>query len=128
MTMIIGPHAISLRLMHLYRAGRAWSDVDDEIKTRPRVLNRVLLQRLGLVNRAVRSLRAMGLPIESQSLENKILAGGPPLVRIRRDPTVSIAPLLDAAGPRVFVRLGSARVTFAHCMFEGVMVMWEERP
>jgi hypothetical protein len=125
--MIFGPHATPLRLIHSHDHDRAWSGGNPADATPPRVLCRTLIQRLAVLNNAVRELRAMGLAIESQSIGNAILSGGPPLVRIRRDPAVSIARLLDAAGPRVFVRIGNPPVTIAHCLLRGVMVAWEER-
>jgi hypothetical protein len=121
----------SCNTLHLHPAGAApdieWSGANPADAAPPRVLSRSLIQRLALLNNAVRELRAMGLAIVSQSIENRILAGGPPSIRIHRDPAMSIAPLLDNAGPRVFIRHNSAQTTLAYCLFKNVMVVWEER-
>lgn len=129
--MIAGPHATPLRLIHSHHDHDrtwSWSGGNPADAAPPRVLTHIATARLAALNGAVRDLRAMGLKIKSQTLGNAILAGGPPLVRISRDPAVSIAPLLDAAGPRVFVQVGNPPVTIAHCLLRGVMVAWEERP
>lgn len=95
----------------------------------PRVLGHDTLDRLITLNAAVRELREMGLHVLEQHLRGDFPAQGEPTVLIKRDPNRSIAPLLDAAGPRRWIRgpVGSrAAVTTAYAPFRGVLVIWEE--
>lgn len=97
----------------------------------PRVLGRDTLDRLITLNAAVRELREMGLQVLEQHLHGDFPAEGEPTVVIKRDPNRSIAPLLDAAGPRRWIRGPVAdfgAVTTAYAPFRGVLVIWEERP
>lgn len=97
----------------------------------PRVLCRDTLDRLITLNAAVRALRKMGLQVVEQHLRGEFPAEGEPTVLITRDPDRSIAPLLDAAGPRRWIRgpVGTAdAITTAYAPFRGVLVIWEERP
>lgn len=95
----------------------------------PRVLCRDTLDRLILLNAAVRALRDLGLHVLEQHLSGDFPAQGEPLVRIKRDPDVSIAALLDAAGPRRWIRGVGApgAVSTAFAPFMGCLVTWEER-
>lgn len=96
----------------------------------PRVFCRDTLDRLITLNAAVRELRDMGLQVLEQHLRGDFPAQGEPTVVIKRDPNRSIAPLLDAAGPRRWIRGPVGRlgaVTTAYAPFRGVLVIWEER-
>lgn len=102
----------------------------DSCMTEPRVLCHDTLDRLITLNAAVRELREMGLQVLEQHLHGDFPAQGEPTVLIKRDLHRSIAPLLDAAGPRRWIRgpvadLGA--VTTAYAPFRGVVVIWEER-
>ncbi|MCK9988666.1 MAG: hypothetical protein AzoDbin1_05138, partial [Azoarcus sp.] len=82
------------------------------------------------IEAAVRALRDLGLQVLEQHLCGDFPAQGEPTVRIVRDPSCSIAPLLDATGPRRWIRgpvasLGA--VTTVYAPFRGVLVIWEER-
>lgn len=95
----------------------------------PRVLCRDTFERLVRLNAAVRALREMGLHVLEQHVRGEFPTGGEPTVRIRRDPEQSIAPLLDAAGPRRWVRgQGECARATVFAPFHGVMVVWEEKP
>jgi hypothetical protein len=94
----------------------------------PRVLCRDTLDRLITLNAAVRALRDMGLQVVEQHLRGEFPARGEPVVHIRRDLTQSIAPLLDAAGPRRWIRgPDDGRTSKVFAPFRGVLVVWEER-
>ncbi|NMG29329.1 hypothetical protein [Aromatoleum evansii] len=96
--------------------------------TPPRVLSRDTLDRLITLNAAVRALRDMGLQVLEQHLRGEFPARGEPTVHINRDPAQSIAPLLDAAGPRRWMpRRHDGAVATAFAPFRGVIVIWEER-
>ena len=97
---------------------------------RPRVLCHDTLDRLITLNAAVRELRDMGLQVLEQHLRGDFPAQGEPTVVIKRDPDRSITPLLDAAGPRRWIRGPVAdfnTITTAYAPFRGVLVIWEER-
>jgi len=102
----------------------------DSCKAEPRVLCHDTLDRLITLNAAVRELREMGLHVLEQHLRGDFPAQGEPTVLIKRAPNHSIAPLLDAAGPRRWIHgpvgnLGA--ITTAYAPFQGVLVIWEER-
>ncbi len=102
----------------------------DPRMTEPRVLCHDTLDRLITLNAAVRELREMGLQVLEQHLRGDFPAQGEPTVLIKRDPNRSIAPLLDAAGPRRWIRGPAASlgaVTTAYAPFRGVLVVWEEQ-
>lgn len=84
-----------------------------------RVLAGGLLDRLAMLNRARRALRDMNLRIA-----RVVWLDGRPCVEIEREPSVSLAPLLDRMGRRVF-RCVDGRIRIAG-EFEGVTVCWFE--
>lgn len=126
MTLIHGPAATPLRLIHAHDPAAGAGKL-----AAPRVLSDEVLARLTALNAAVRSLRAMGIRVRSTRLDGEFPADiGEPSIRIERNPAVSLAPLLDAAGPRSYWRRyvrGAEEVT-AFCVFQGCVVLWEERP
>lgn len=114
-----GPAATPLRLIH------ARSDAAERAHS-PRVLGAEAVSRLATLNAAMRRLREMGIRVVSHSLAGEPVACGDPSVRIVRDPAVSLAALLDAAGSRSFWHHTPGLVTVS-CLFAGVCVIWEER-
>ena len=83
-----------------------------------RVLNAGLVDRLGAMNAAVRSLRDMGYRVVAQTLFP--VRGGKPEVLIDRDRQASIGPLLDRSRGRQWRtdrdrRCGQGGVTWARC-------------
>lgn len=85
----------------------------------PRVFSASFLERLARLTHAERELRSLGLHVIWSRL-----AGPKPQAHIRRDATVSIAPLLDRMGPRSFRDEDGCKVVFGE--FEGVTVSWVE--
>ena len=84
-----------------------------------RVLADSLLDRLGQLNRARRALRDMNLRVA-----RVIWCEGSPVIEIEREPEVSLVPLLDRMGRRVF-RCVNGRTRIAG-PFLGVTVCWFE--
>lgn len=123
--MIAGPHATPLRLIHATDHGYAWSGANPADAAPPRVLTGNATARLALLNAAMRRLREMGIRVASHSLAGEPFACGEPSIRIQRDPDVSLAALLDAAGSRNFWQDAPGHVTVS-CLFAGVCVIWEE--
>lgn len=118
--MIAGPLTTPPRLFAVRLA--------DPNPTQPTVLNASVQARLQIINAAVRRLRAMGIRVLAHRVDGEFPSDDEPTVRIVREPAVSIAALLDAAGPRGYwtrVERGQ-RVTTAFCLFDGVLVLWEE--
>ena len=87
-----------------------------------RVLNAGLVDRLGAMNAAVRSLRDMGYRVIAQTLFP--VRGGNPEVLIDRDRQASIGPLLDRSRGRQWRNQGGKKCGFTE--FHGVTVTWEE--
>jgi len=104
----------------------AWSGANPADAAPPRVLTRKATERLALLNAAMRRLRAMGIRVVAHSVAGEPFACGDPSIRIQRDPQVSLAALLDAAGSRNFWYDTPGHVTVS-CVFEGVVVIWEEQ-
>ena len=123
--MITGPQNTPPRLVAV-RAADQILDVHNVIAAR--VLNTDMLERLTLLNRVVREIREMGIPIVSARVVGEFPSEGEPSVRIRRDLDRSIAPLLDAAGPRMsWMRRQGGRDTWTtYCTLAGVLILWEE--
>ncbi len=84
-----------------------------------RVLADSLLDRLAQLNRARRALRDMKLRVA-----RVIWCDGSPFIEIEREPNVSLSPLLDRMGQRVF-RCANGRTRIAGS-FLGVTVCWYE--
>ena len=84
-----------------------------------RVLADSLLDRLAQLNRARRALREMNLRIA-----RVIWCDGRPFIEIEREPNVSLSPLLDRMGRRIF-RCVNGRTRIAG-PFLGVTVCWFE--
>ncbi|WP_116139742.1 hypothetical protein [Trinickia diaoshuihuensis] len=84
-----------------------------------RVLAGSLLDRLVLLNSARRALRDMGLRVA-----RVIWCDARPFIEIERAPNISLAPLLDRMGRRVF-RCVNGRTRIAG-EFMGVTVCWFE--
>jgi hypothetical protein len=87
-----------------------------------RVLNAGLVDRLGAMNAAVRTLRDMGYRVIAQTLFP--VRGGNPEVLIDRDRQASIGPLLDRSRGRQWRNEGGKKFGFTE--FQGVTVTWEE--
>ena len=87
-----------------------------------RVLNAGLVDRLGAMNAAVRSLRDMGYRVVAQTLFP--VRGGKPEVLIDRDRQASIGPLLDRSRGRQWRTEAGKKRGFTE--FQGVTVTWEE--
>ena len=122
--MIIGPHVIPLRIIHAVPPDRAWHGANPAHAAPPRVLCEQTIARLAALNAVARRLREWGLAIAEQQLEGEWPARNQPLVRLRRDPARSIAPLLDATRDRSWLSIGRGPTT-AHAELDGVMVVWE---
>ncbi|PMS20084.1 hypothetical protein C0Z18_11780 [Trinickia dabaoshanensis] len=84
-----------------------------------RVLAGSLLDRLVLLNGARRALRDLDLRVA-----RVIWCDGRPFIEIEREPGVSLAPLLDRMGRRMF-RCANGRTRIAG-EFMGVTVCWFE--
>ncbi len=91
-------------------------------ETTCRVLNAGLVDRLGAMNAAVRSLRDMGYRVIAQTLFPE--RGGNPEVLIDRDRQASIGPLLDRSRGRQWRTEAGKKRGFTE--FQGVTVTWEE--
>ena len=91
-------------------------------ETTCRVLNARLVDRLGAMNAAVRTLRDMGYRVIAQTLFP--MRGGNPEVQIDRDRQASIGPLLDRSRGRQWRNEGGKKCGFTE--FQGVTVTWEE--
>ena len=91
-------------------------------ETTCRVLNAGLVDRLGAMNAAVRTLRDMGYRVIAQTLFP--VRGGNPEVLIDRDRQASIGPLLDRSHGRQWRNEGGKKCGFTE--FQGVTVTWEE--
>lgn len=91
-------------------------------ETACRVLNAGLVDRLGAMNAAVRTLRDMGYRVIAQTLFP--VRGGKPEVLIERDRQASIGPLLDLSRGRQWRNEGGKKCGFTE--FQGVTVTWEE--
>ena len=85
----------------------------------PRVFSASFLERLAQLTHAERELRRLGLHVIWSRL-----AGPKPQAHIRRDATVSMAPLLDRMGPRSFRK--EEGCTLVSGEFYGVIVSWVE--
>lgn len=85
----------------------------------PRVFSASFLERLAQLTHAERELRRLGLHVIWSRL-----AGPKPQAHIRRDATVSMAPLLDRMGPRSFRK--EEGCTLVSGEFDGVIVSWVE--
>jgi hypothetical protein len=85
----------------------------------PRVFTGDFQERLSLLNRAERELRAMGLQVVYTQL-----AGPRPQAHIKRDTHVSLGPLMDRMGPRDYVAKDGGVVISGE--FQGVIVSWLE--
>ena len=88
-----------------------------------RVLNAGLVDRLGAMNAAVRTLRDMGYRVVAQTLFP--VRGGLPEVLIARDRQASIGPLLDRSRGRHWRTEAGVKRGFTE--FQGVTATWEER-
>lgn len=86
----------------------------------PRVFTGDFQERLSLLNRAERELRAMGLQVVYTQL-----AGPRPQAHIKRDTSVSLGPLMDLMGPRDFVSKEGGGIVISG-EFMGVIVSWLE--
>lgn len=91
-----------------------------------RVLNAGLVNRLGAMNAAVRTLRDMGYRVVAQTLfpPHRHSIGSKPLVQIERDRQASIGPLLERSRDRAWRDEGGKKRGFTD--FQGVTVTWEE--
>ena len=85
----------------------------------PRVFSASFLERLAQLTHAERELRRLGLHVIWSRL-----AGPKPQAHIRREATVSIAPLLNRMGPRSFRK--EEGCTLVSGEFDGVVVSWVE--
>ncbi len=93
------------------------------------VLNAATAARIARVNEAMRALRNMEIRVIQHSLAGIPPVTCAPVVRIERDPTRSIAPLLDKAGARTFgpeFDRDGRTVRVVSAPFMAVYVMWEE--
>ena len=84
------------------------------------VLTPSLIDRIARVNELHRHLRGVGIEILREDV-----TADPPVIEIRRDTAVSIAPLLNLAAPRDLYwthdnTRGNARIS-------GVRVTWKEQ-
>lgn len=86
----------------------------------PRVLNDVMVNRLARVSVVMRKLRGWGITVLRHNLSGAD-HGHMPLITIKRDPAVSIAPLLDA---RVTWIPGPPTVGLV--VMDRVTIRWEE--
>lgn len=84
-----------------------------------RVFTATVLERLAQLNHAERELRSMGLRVVQVSWGESR-----PVVRIERDATKSIAPLLDRMGARSFRPDGDATEVWG--VLDGITVCWRE--
>ncbi len=85
----------------------------------PRVFTASFQERLAVLNAADRELRRLGFHIVWSRL-----AGPVPQAHIRRDASVSVAPLLNRMGPRSFRTEGGCTVVSGE--FEGIVLSWAE--
>ena len=87
-------------------------------ETTCRVLNARLVDRLGAMNAAVRTLRDMGYRLSAQTLFP--VRGGNAEVQIYRDRQATIGPLLDRSRGRQWRNEGGKKCGFTE--FQGVTV------
>lgn len=85
----------------------------------PRVFTGDFQERLSLLTKAERELRAMGLHVVYTQL-----AGPRPQAHIRRDADISLGSLMDRMGPRGFTMCEGGIVVSGE--FQGVIVSWIE--
>lgn len=94
----------------------------------PTVLTLDAVDRLAVLNNAVRQLRALGARIVETRIDGPWPSvDGTPLIRIARDPHASFARVLDALGPRTWLQLHRGAVSQAAAQYLGTTVVWEER-
>lgn len=91
----------------------------DALLHTPRVFTGDFQERLGLLTKAERELRDMGLHVVWTQL-----AGPRPQAHIRRDADISLAPLMDRMERRDFITCDGGTVVSGQ--FMGVIVSWVE--
>ncbi len=89
------------------------------VQHEPQVFTPSFQERLSVLNAADRELRRLGFHIVWSRL-----AGPVPQAHIRRDASVSVAPLLNRMGPRSFRTDGGCTVVSGE--FEGIVLSWAE--
>lgn len=96
--------------------------------TAPTVLTLDAVDRLAILNHAVRQLRALGARVVETRIDGPWPSvDGSPLIRIARDPARPFAQVLDALGPRRWLQLHRGAVSQAAAQYLGTTVVWEER-
>jgi hypothetical protein len=94
----------------------------------PQVLNAEIVRRLGLLNAAVRRIRALGLRVLEQSISGTWPSQGEPTVLIERRRDQPIAPLLDAVTVRRWIPpADDPDALIGYATLDGVGVIWVER-
>ena len=85
----------------------------------PLVLTASFRERMAILNAAARELRRLGFHIVWSGVSGPV-----PQAHIRRDVSVSVAPLLDRMGPRSFRTEDGCTVVSGK--FEGIILSWAE--